>query len=91
MELKDRLTELGITQEGTSSTDGSVYTISLADSNAFAKMYSKLDHIESLSLLSNATVSSENGAVIIYEDDEYRYTLRGNFTIDSYKLIIERI
>lgn len=87
MSLNDIRVKLGL-PEGVESNGE--YTISLANSDDYARMYTKLDKNEDLFLDDeNVGVISEHSSILNFVGNEgYSVSLEANFDSDTYKVVI---
>ena len=90
MNEKEYLKSIGINEEGHESDEA--YVIDLANSDAYGKMFSKLERIDDLSLLDDNQVITEQGSSLIYESESEDFVLNliADFDSDQYQLIINK-
>ena len=86
--MEELLRELGIDAVPTRTDKG--YTVDIADSDEYARYYSKLDKSDRLEEdEENSQVTLENSSIqYTSDDDKYTLTLLADFDGDVYKLNI---
>ncbi len=91
MRIEDYLSSLNITQEGIYNDDS--YIIDLSNSDAYGRMFTKLDSSEDLELLDKNQVITEEGSSLIYESKSYPLILNliSDWESDRYQLIVNEI
>lgn len=86
--MEELLKEIGITEQPTKSENG--LTIDFADSDDYARAYSKLDKSDLVDEdEENSQITLENSSIqYTSEDGNYSITLLADFDADTYKLNI---
>lgn len=92
MEINDYLTNLGIDYKVQLSEDGN-YVIDIPNSDAYGKIYSKLDKSEDLDQIEDNVLLTEQGSSIMYESESEPILLNliADWEGDIYQLIINNI
>ena len=91
MTVKELLQNIGINDIGYyNPKNHNQYIIDIEDSNTYGKYFSLLEDsdLEDVDDMSNITSTGEDSKMV-YESEEYKITLSGNFESDLYKLIVE--
>lgn len=88
--MKELLSKLGINYTGYWGKEDS-YIIDLPDSDAFGKVYSKLEQTNLLEPMEDNDLISSQNVSVLYTDDEYLFNLIMNLEQESYQLIITKI
>ena len=84
------LKELGINQVGHYNNKNN-YIIDIEDSNEYGKIYSKLDKSELVDENDDSSSITSNNSHIVFESDEYQFTLIADFENDTYRLVCKEI
>lgn len=86
--MEELLRKIGINATPTQTDEG--YTIDIADSDEYARFYSRLDKSDELEEdEENSQVTLENSSIqYMSNDDKYTLTLLADFDGDIYKLNI---
>ena len=80
------LDKLGIDKEGYWSEDRSTYIIPLADSDEFARVYTKLDNADWLLLYDGELSLREESSSLLFLNDDINFTLKSDFINNNYSL-----
>lgn len=80
------LKKLGI--RGEPEKSNGVYTVSIEDSNEFARIYSKLDRSDEVDEIIESSQITPDTISVQYTNDEYTLTLLGDLVGDAYSLTI---
>lgn len=88
--MKDFLKKLGIEGDLVESSGG-LYTLDIADSDEYGRIYSKLDKSPYLEELGDNSQITYSTASIQFDSDDYRITLLADFDADTYKMTIKEI
>ena len=86
MYLKKFLEQLGITQVG-HYTKSNSYIIDIEDSNEYGKIYSLLDKSDEVEEDDDSSTITIHNSNIVFESEEYQFTLIADFDQDTYKLV----
>lgn len=86
MYMEKFLKEIGITQVGHYNSKNN-YIIDIEDSDEYGKIYSKLDKSDLLDENDDSSSITINNSHIVFESDEYQFTLIADFENDTYKLV----
>lgn len=65
------------------------YTVTLDNSDDYARYYTILDHADNLELSDTSSMSQEFATVLTYVNDDYKVKLNANFVDDYYTLTVE--
>ena len=84
------LKEIGITQVGHYNNKNN-YIIDIEDSNEYGKIYSKLDKNDLVEENDDSSSITANNSHIVFESDDYQFTLIADFENDAYKLVCKEI
>jgi hypothetical protein len=90
MYLEKFLEKIGITQVG-HYTKSNSYIIDLDDSEDYGKVYSRLDKCDELYEDEDSSTVTVHVSNIVFESDEYQFTLIADFDQDTYKLVCKEI
>ena len=80
------LDKLGIDKEGYWSEDRNTYIIPLADSDEFARVYTKLDNADWLFLYDGELSLLEESSSLLFLNDDVNFTLKSDFINNKYSL-----
>lgn len=86
MYLEKFLEELGITQVG-HYTASNAYIIDIEDSNEYGKVYSLLDKSDAVEEDEDSSTITVHTSNIVYESEDFQFTLIADFDQDTYKLV----
>ena len=86
MYLEKFLEKLGITQIG-HYTKTNTYIIDIEDSDEYGKIYSLLDKSEEVEEDDDSSTVTVHNSNIVFESDNYQFTLMADFDQDTYKLV----
>lgn len=84
--MTEFLKKLGI--RGEPEKSNGVYTVSIEDSNEFARIYSKLDRSDEVDEIIESSQITPDTISVQYTNDEYTLTLLGDLVGDSYSLTV---
>ena len=90
MYMEKFLKEIGITQVGHYNSKNN-YIIDIEDSDEYGKIYSKLDKSDLLDENDDSSSITINNSHVVFESDEYQFTLIADFENDTYKLVCKDI
>lgn len=90
MYLEKFLKDIGITQIG-HYTKSNSYIIDIEDSDEYGKIYSRLDKCEDLIEDEDSSTITVHTSNIVFESDEFQFTLIADFDQDTYKLVCKEI
>lgn len=88
--MKQFLKDIGITEVGYFTEDGN-YVIDLENSDAFNKVYGKLDNTDLIEENEDASVVNLDVTNIIYFCDEFAINLIADFTQNEYKIVVTEV
>lgn len=88
--MEDFLNEIGITAN-LQKTDNNTYTMDISNSNAYGKIYSKLDNSDLVEEDIESSQITYNNSSIQFTSDDYLITLLADFNEDTYKLTIKTL
>ena len=88
--MKQFLTEIGITDVGYFTEDNN-YVIDLENSDAFNRVYGKLDSTDLIEENEDASVVNLDVTNIIYFCDEFVINLIADFTQDEYRIVVTEV
>lgn len=86
MYLEKFLEKLGITQVG-HYTKTNTYVIDIDDSDEYGKIYSLLDKSDEIEEDEDSSTITVHTSNIMFESDNYQFTLIADFDQDTYKLV----
>jgi hypothetical protein len=86
MYLEKFLSSIGIDQVG-HYTKSNVYIIDIEDSDEYGKIYSRLDKCEELVEDEDSSTLTIHTSNIVFESEDYQFTLISDFDQDTYKLV----
>jgi hypothetical protein len=86
MYLEKFLEQLGIDQVG-HYTKTNTYIIDIEDSDEYGKIYSLLDKSDKVEEDEDSSTITIHTSNIIYESDNFQFTLIADFDQDTYKLV----
>ena len=90
MYLEKFLSGIGIDQVG-HYTKSNAYVIDIEDSDEYGKVYSRLDKCEDLVEDEDSSTMNIHTSNIIFESDDYQFTLIADFDQDTYKLVCKEL
>lgn len=90
MYMEKFLKELGINQIGHYNSKNN-YIIDIEDSEEYGKIYSKLDKSDLLDENDDSSTVTMHNSHIVFESDDYQFTLIADFENDTYKLVCKDI
>lgn len=88
--MEDFLNEIGITAN-LQKTDNNTYTMDIPNSNAYGKIYSKLDNSDLVEEDIESSQITYDNSSIQFTSDDYLITLLADFNEDTYKLTIKTL
>ncbi len=90
MYLEKFLEKIGISQVG-HYTKSNSYVIDIEDSDEYGKIYSSLDKCEELVEDEDSSTITVHTSNIVFESEDYQFTLIADFDQDTYKLVCKEI
>ena len=90
MYMEKYLKNMGISKVGRYN-DKNAYIIDIDNSDEYGKIYSILDKNDDLEEVDEDSKITIQTSTIVFESDEYKFTLLADFDRDTYKLICVEI
>ena len=72
-------------------TKSNAYVIDIEDSDEYGKVYSSLDKCDELVEDEDSSTITVHTSNIVFESDNYQFTLIADFDQDTYKLVCKEI
>jgi hypothetical protein len=87
MDASEFAKSIGFTEDGTWNNDE--YTITLADSDEYAKAYTKLDTAKDVYVDPEGVALSEHSSIMKYLSKDFDVSLEADYDNDVYKVVFK--